>query len=102
MVAGVAGGIARRFGLDHTLVRIAFALAAVGGGTGMVAYLVCWLLVPVEGQETSIAQLRRFKEDVREVEKGYECGIGLENWNDIKEGDVVEAYEIEEVAATLN
>jgi len=56
MVAGVAGGVARRFGIDPTLVRIAFVLATVGGGTGMVAYLVCWLLVPAEGQETSIAQ----------------------------------------------
>ncbi len=49
-----------------------------------------------------LTSLRRFKDDVREVEKGYECGIGLENFNDIKEGDIIEAYEIEEVAATLN
>jgi translation initiation factor IF-2 len=45
--------------------------------------------------------LRRFKDDVREVVAGYECGIGLENYNDVKVGDVIEAYEIEEVAATL-
>jgi len=43
----------------------------------------------------------RFKEDVREVQSGYECGIGLENFNDLKVGDIIEAYEIEEVAATL-
>ncbi len=46
--------------------------------------------------------LRRFKDDVREVQTGYECGIGLEGFNDIKVGDIVEAYEIEEIAATLN
>jgi len=45
--------------------------------------------------------LRRFKDDVREVVAGYECGIGLENYNDVKIGDIIEAYEIEEVAATL-
>jgi len=48
-----------------------------------------------------IGSLRRFKDDVREVAKGYECGIGLENYNDIKTGDVIEAYEIVEEAATL-
>ena len=45
--------------------------------------------------------LRRFKEDVREVTSGYECGIGLENFQDIKVGDVIEAYEVEEVARRL-
>lgn len=48
-----------------------------------------------------IASLRRFKDDVREVVKGYECGIGLENFNDIKAGDVIEAFEMVEEAATL-
>jgi len=49
-----------------------------------------------------IASLRRFKEDVREVASGYECGIGLENFQDIKVGDVIEAFEIQEVAARLS
>jgi translation initiation factor IF-2 len=48
-----------------------------------------------------LTSLRRFKDDVREVVGGYECGIGLENFNDIKVGDIIEAYEIEEIAATL-
>ena len=47
--------------------------------------------------EGSLSSLKRFKDDVREVEKGYECGIGLENFNDIKEGDVIESYELVEV-----
>jgi translation initiation factor IF-2 len=48
-----------------------------------------------------LGSLRRFKDDVREVAQGYECGIGIEGYNDLKIGDIIEAYEIEEVAATL-
>lgn len=48
-----------------------------------------------------ISSLKRFKDDAKEVMKGYECGIGIENYNDIKIGDVVEAFEIVEEAATL-
>ena len=48
-----------------------------------------------------IASLRRFKEDAKEVLSGYECGIGLENFNDVKPGDVFEVYEVDEVAAEL-
>jgi translation initiation factor IF-2 len=48
-----------------------------------------------------IATLRRFKDDVREVAEGFECGIGLENFQDVKEGDVIEAYEVREVARSI-
>jgi translation initiation factor IF-2 len=48
-----------------------------------------------------VASLRRFKDDVREVGKGYECGIGLDNYNDVKVGDVIESFEIVEEAAKL-
>jgi translation initiation factor IF-2 len=48
-----------------------------------------------------IASLRRFKEDAREVQTGYECGIGVENFNDVKVGDVLEAYTVDKVAAKL-
>ena len=51
--------------------------------------------------DTKIASLKRFKEDVKEVTKGYECGIMLENFNDIKVGDYIEAYKEIEEAATL-
>ena len=44
-----------------------------------------------------ISSIRRFKEDVKEVQQGYECGISLENFQDIKQGDVVEAYILEEI-----
>jgi translation initiation factor IF-2 len=51
--------------------------------------------------EGGISSLRRFKDDVREVTLGFECGIGLEGYNDLKEGDVIEAYELEQVQASL-
>ena len=51
--------------------------------------------------EGKVGSLRRFKEDVREVASGLECGIGLENFNDVKAGDVIEAFEVEEVARRL-
>ena len=50
--------------------------------------------------ETSIAQLRRFKDDVREVSEGFECGILLDGFNDVKEGDILEAFETREIERT--
>jgi translation initiation factor IF-2 len=46
--------------------------------------------------EGEIDSLKRFKEDVKEVQSGYECGISVENFNDIKVGDEIESYEIVE------
>lgn len=46
--------------------------------------------------DTPIKNLKRFKDDVKEVSSGYECGISLENWNDIKPGDILECYVVEE------
>jgi translation initiation factor IF-2 len=51
--------------------------------------------------EGKISSLKRFKEDVREVQTGYECGLMIENFNDIKAGDVLENYIIEKIAAKL-
>jgi translation initiation factor IF-2 len=48
----------------------------------------------------AIASLRRFKDDVREVNSGFECGIGLENFQDLKPGDVIETYDLREIART--
>ena len=48
-----------------------------------------------------IGSLRRFKDDVREVDAGFECGIVLENYHDVKEGDVIEVYEMRQVERTL-
>ncbi len=55
----------------------------------------------VEVYTGKVESLKRFKEDAREVESGYECGIGIENFNDIKVGDTIEVFEVREVAKTL-
>jgi translation initiation factor IF-2 len=51
--------------------------------------------------EGKLSSLKRFKDDVKEVTQGYECGIGVENFNDVKIGDIIEAFEVKEVQATL-
>jgi translation initiation factor IF-2 len=50
--------------------------------------------------DTSISQLKRFKDDAREVSEGFECGILLDSFNDLKEGDILEAYETKQVERT--
>jgi translation initiation factor IF-2 len=55
----------------------------------------------VEVYSGTISSLRRFKDDVKEVKDGFECGIGVENFNDIKVGDLIECYRKETVARTL-
>jgi translation initiation factor IF-2 len=56
----------------------------------------------VQVWEGGLASLKRFKDDVREVQTGFECGIGLDGYNDVKVGDVIEPYEVEETPATLS
>ena len=51
--------------------------------------------------EGSLSQLRRFKDEVKEVKDGTECGMAFENYQDIKEGDFIECFEVEEVAREL-
>ncbi len=60
------------------------------------------VIYPVnEGQHVDITSLKRFKEDVKEVRQGLECGLTVRNFNDIKVGDIIEAYIIKEVKSTL-
>jgi translation initiation factor IF-2 len=51
--------------------------------------------------EGSLKTLKRFKDEVREVNQGFECGMAFENYDDIKVGDVIECFDVEQVAATL-
>jgi len=55
----------------------------------------------IEIFDGTISSLKRFKDDVREVREGFECGIGVENFNDLKVGDIIECYRTESVARTL-
>ena len=48
-----------------------------------------------------LESLKRFKDDVREVKEGFECGLNLKNFNDINEGDQLEVFEIQEISRTL-
>ena len=54
-----------------------------------------------EGASAELGSLKRYKDDVKEVQSGMECGLTVKNYNDIKVGDIVEAYEEEEVKRTL-
>jgi len=65
---------------------------------GQLARLLREGVVQYEGK---IASLRRFKDDAKEVQSGYECGIGIENYNDIKVGDTLECYYLEEIKPTI-
>jgi translation initiation factor IF-2 len=49
----------------------------------------------------SLESLKRFKDDVKEVKSGFECGLSIKNFNDVQEGDQLEVYEIQEIARTL-
>ncbi|MDR1157471.1 MAG: translation initiation factor IF-2 [Oscillospiraceae bacterium] len=80
-VTGV-GTVAGCYVLEGKIVRLAKARLVRGG------------IVVHEGE---LASLKRFKDDAREVAVGYECGIGIERFNDIKEGDVIEAFVMEEI-----
>jgi translation initiation factor IF-2 len=51
--------------------------------------------------EGKLGSLKRFKDDVKEVAKGYECGLNIDKYNDIKEGDIIEAYEQVEIQQKL-
>ena len=108
-MAGLLAPVSREVYLGQAEVREVFSVPKVGSIAG--SHVVDGKLTRnasvrllrdgVVVHNGKIASLRRFKDDVREVLKGYECGISLENFNDIKVGDVIEAFEMVEEAATL-
>ncbi len=53
MIAGVCGGLGQYFGIDPTLVRLAFVVIALAVGSGLLAYLILWIIVPLEPEQTS-------------------------------------------------
>ena len=99
----------REKGLGRAEVREVFSVPKVGNVAGCYVLdgkmlrnaRVRLLRDNVVIYEGKMSSLRRFKDDVKEVASGYECGIGLENYNDIKVGDIIEAFEMEKTAATL-
>jgi translation initiation factor IF-2 len=95
--------------LGHAEVREVFRISKVGNICGCMVLdglmrrnSTCRLLRDnVVVHTGTVSSLRRFKEDVKEVANGYECGIGIERYNDIKPGDIIELFEEEEVAQTV-
>ena len=91
--------------LGHAEVRNIFVVSSIGTIAG--SYVTDGKIVRsasvrllrdnVVVHEGQIASLKRFKDDVKEVVAGYECGITIKNYNDIKEGDVIEAFEMQEI-----
>ena len=59
------------------------------------------VIYPPPDRTAGLESLRRFKEDAREVKQGFECGIKIAGYDDIKEGDVIEVYKIQQTQRTL-
>ncbi len=95
--------------LGHAEVRATFNISKVGTVAGCYVQegkitrnaLLRVYRDDVKIYEGRVGSLKRFKDEVREVEKGYECGLAIAGFNDVKVGDIIEAYEIEEVAPEL-
>ena len=108
-MAGLLAPVVREEYLGQAEVRQVFSVPKVGSVAG--SFVVDGKITRNAGirilrdgvviHTGKISSLKRFKDDAREVLKGYECGVGIENFNDIKEGDVFEAFESVEEAATL-
>ncbi len=109
MLSGLLAPTVKENLLGHAEVREVFSISKVGKVAGCMvtdglirrsarARLLRDNVVIHDGR---LGSLRRFKEDVREVKEGYDCGMSFENYQDVQQGDVIECYEVEEVARAL-
>lgn len=109
LMAGKLPPVVKEVVLGHAEVRSPFSIPKIGTIAGSavtdgkitrnsMVRLIRDAIVIYAGK---IGSLKRFKDDVREVQTGFECGIGIDGYNDIREGDVIEAYVLEESPATL-
>jgi translation initiation factor IF-2 len=109
IMAGKLPPVVKEVVLGHAKVRQPFNVPKIGviGGSAVTDgkitrnSLVRLIRDDIVIYSGKVGSLRRFKDDVREVANGYECGIGIEGYQDLREGDVIEAYVLEETAATL-
>ena len=107
-MAGLLGAIRREVSTGSAEVRQVFRIPKLGSVAG--SYVVEGTIIrnslvrlvrdEVMIFEGRISSLKRFKEDAKEVQAGYECGIGLENFHDLQDGDIIETYRIEEEQRT--
>ena len=109
LLSGLMSPVISEEGIGQAEVRETFSVAKVGTIAGCIVTdgvirrnaKARLIRDGVVIYDTRISSLKRFKDDAKEVGKGYECGMMLENFNDIKVGDVIEAYEEKEEKATL-
>ena len=109
-MAGLLAPIKQEKTLGHAEVRATFSVPKMGTIAGCFVQdglvnrgaKVRVVRDGVTVYQSTVSSLRRFKNDAREVQAGYECGVGVNNFNDLKIGDVLEFYTIEEIAATLD
>jgi translation initiation factor IF-2 len=108
-MAGLLAPIKREVAMGKLQVRETFSIPKMGTVAGCMvtegkinrkAHLRI-IRDAVQVYEGKIGSLRRFKDDVSEVQHGFECGVMVQGWNEIKQGDVIEAYEVVEEAAQL-
>jgi translation initiation factor IF-2 len=108
-LSGLLAPTARETMLGHAEVREVFTITKVGkiAGCRVLDGLIRrgararLLRDDIVIHDGALGSLKRFKDDVREVREGFECGIGIDGWGDLRQGDVIEAYEVEQVARTL-
>ena len=106
-MAGLLAPIKREVAMGKLQVRDTFSIPRIGTIAGCMvtdgkinrkAHLRV-IRDAVQVYEGKVGCLRRFKDDVSEVQNGYECGVMVEGWNELKAGDIIEAYEVIEEAA---
>ncbi len=108
-LSGLLAPTSRETTTGHAEIREVFTITKVGKIAGCMVTdgvirrgaRIRLLRDDVVIHDGALGSLRRFKDDIKEVREGFECGIGVDNFSDIRQGDVIEAYEVEEVARTL-
>ncbi len=108
-LSGLLGPSVRERFLGNAAIREVFTISKVGKVAGCMVTegmvkrgaKVRLLRDSVVIHEGSLKTLKRFKDEVREVREGFECGMAFENYHDIQVGDVIECFEMEEVARAL-
>lgn len=86
MVAGVCGGIAKYFDFDPTLVRLLFVLFVLWGGGGVLAYIICWIIIPTESsvKKTPDEVIKENQEEIKETVSKTAKGLKTEVKSDTK------------------
>ncbi len=109
MLSGMLAPVTRENLLGYAQIREVFNITKVGKVAGCMitegmvkrGAKIRLLRDDVVIHEGDISQLKRFKDDVREVKEGYDCGIAIANYNDIRVGDIIECFELEQIAQEL-